>query len=486
MTQPRGRSRRTTAGFLLAAGLLISACGGESGTASPGTFIPASAAITGGTATPRPSTSASVNPVPSVTPGGASPTIRQLPSSGPSVGTPGPTSATAAPSTGTDPCEGRHASPGGPASPSAAPGGPSAGVPPSLGLQPVASGFSAPVGVVAPPDGSGRLFVVEQTGSILVIDGDSVLGTPFLDLSGRISSGGERGLLGLAFHPDYACNGRLFVDYTDRNGSTVVAEYRVSPDPNVADPTAVATLLNVDQPYANHNGGDIHFGPDGLLYVALGDGGNGGDPLGNGQRPSTLLGTLLRIDVDHPAGDHAYGTPADNCRGCPADARPEVFAYGLRNPWRFSFDRATRDLWIGDVGQARYEEIDHVPAGAGSGDNFGWNRMEGFHCYPGGTSCDRSGLTLPVAEYNHSIGDCAVIGGYVYRGNEQPALTGWYLFSDNCSGRIRAIPATATTNVTPTVALETGRQITSFGEDALGELYVTDAGRGEVLRIVVP
>jgi glucose/arabinose dehydrogenase len=361
------------------------------------------------------------------------------------------------------------------------------GSPPAIALRPIASGFSSPLDIVEPPDGSGRLFVVEQGGTIRIIKGGKVLATPFLDLTARITSGGERGLLGLAFHPAYACNGRFYVNYTDTNGDTVVAEYAVStanPDRAAVDP--VATLLHIDQPFANHNGGDLVFGPDGFLYVGMGDGGSAGDPMGNGQRLDTLLAKLLRIDVDHPASGKPYGIPDGNCAGCAAGALPEIDAYGLRNPWRFSFDRATDDLWIGDVGQGRYEEVDHVPLSVTSGVNFGWNRLEGRHCYPTGNACDRTGVTLPAAEYDHASGDCSITGGFVYRGTKVAGLTGWYLFSDYCSGVIRAVPtgASAADPAEPVVLLDTGRSIVSFGEAADGELYVADIGSGEILEIV--
>ncbi len=325
---------------------------------------------------------------------------------------------------------------------------------------------------------------MEQAGRIRILDrSGTLLEAPFLDIAHAVNSGDERGLLGLAFHPDFACNGRFFVDYTDLNGDTVVAEYRASgTDPDRARPEPVAQLLHMTQPYPNHKGGNLVVGPDGYLYVGMGDGGSANDPQGNGQRPDTLLGKLLRIDVDHAAVGTAYGIPAGNCAGCPAGFLPEIFAYGLRNPWRFSFDRATGDLWIGDVGQDRYEEVDHVSSASSSGANFGWSRMEAGHCLSG-KSCDQVGLTLPVAEYPHAGDDCSITGGYVYRGAAAPVLTGWYLFADYCSGRIRALSAAG--DSPPVVVLEGGGNIAAFGEDEAGELYVADPGRGIVSQIVV-
>ena len=338
-----------------------------------------------------------------------------------------------------------------------------------------------PLSIDAPRDGSGRLFVVDQGGRIWVVHDGKRADTPFLDIASRISSGGERGLLGLALHPGFPSDPRFYLDYTNPAGNTVVSEWRLSAaNPAVADPASERVLLTVDQPFPNHNGGAVVFGPDGRLYISLGDGGSGGDPQGNGQRLNTLLAKLLRIDVDPSAG-RPYGIPADNPFRGTSGAKAEIFVTGLRNPWRISFDRTTGDLWIGDVGQAAWEEIDVVRAGGHGGQNFGWNRMEGFHCYAA-SDCDQTGLTPPVTEYGHDLG-CAVTGGHVYRGAAFPRLAGAYLFSDSCSGRIWAIPADATKIATPVVVGETGRSISAFGEDEAGELYATDLG-GRLLRIV--
>jgi glucose/arabinose dehydrogenase len=340
-----------------------------------------------------------------------------------------------------------------------------------------------PLAAVAPGDGTPRLFVVDQGGSIWIVATGKRQETAFLDISSKVSKGGEQGLLGLAFHPDYPRNPRFYTDYTDTNGNTVVSEWRVSAsDPNQADSKSEHVLLTVEQPFPNHNGGDVVFGPDGYLYITLGDGGSAGDPQGNGQRLDTLLAKILRIDVDHPSTGRRYGIPGDNPFVRRAGARPEIYVTGLRNPWRISFDRATRDLWIGDVEQNAFEEIDVVRAGSGGGQNFGWNKLEGFHCYPSGDSCSTDGLTPPVTEYPHPQG-CSVTGGVVYRGTAYPALAGAYLFSDYCSGTIWAVDAAANDTRNPVVVGESHKAISSFGEDEGGEVYATDLG-GELLRIV--
>jgi glucose/arabinose dehydrogenase len=325
--------------------------------------------------------------------------------------------------------------------------------------------------------------VVEQTGRIKIVTAKGrVSPDAFLDVSDRIVAGGEQGLLGLAFDPGFADNGRFYVNYTNGDGNTVVARYRVSDDPDRADPGTAEVILTVDQPYGNHNGGHLAFGPDGYLYVGLGDGGSGGDPHGHGQNTETLLGAILRLDV---SGSSGYTIPNDNPfaggggggNGGSGGA-PEIWAYGLRNPWRFSFDRTTGDLWIGDVGQEELEEIDRAPAGTG-GLNFGWNVMEGDACY--GSSCDRDGLEMPVTQYSHDSG-CSVTGGHVYRGEDHPILTGGYLFADYCSGLLWVIEAKGHKGE-PKLALETGRSVSSFGESEDGELFLVDIGAGELLQV---
>ncbi len=350
-----------------------------------------------------------------------------------------------------------------------------------VALQEVASGLAFPVYLTAPP-GDPRLFVLEKGGAIRVIKDGTLLPLPFLDLTGKVSTGSEQGLLGLAFEPAYATTGRFVVHYTDLAGDTRVSSFHVSADPDRADPTTEAVLLTADQPFANHNGGQIAFGPDGLFYLGLGDGGSEGDPTGTGQGLSDLLGSILRISLTGAGG---YTIPPDNPFAGVSGARGEVWSYGLRNPWRFSFDRLTGDLYIGDVGQSRLEEIDVAKAadGGGRGINFGWNLMEGTSCYVA-ASCDTTGLALPMVEYDHGQG-CSVTGGYVYRGSAIPALQGQYFYADYCSGFVRSVRVTggAATDQADWPTLRPGGAVPSFGEDAAGELYVLSAD-GRVLKIV--
>jgi len=328
----------------------------------------------------------------------------------------------------------------------------------------IASGLDAPLFVTTPP-GDPRLFVVEQPGRIRVIRGGHVLARPFLDLTARVAYGGERGLLGLAFHPAYARNGWFFVDYTDVNGDTRVERYHVGTDPDVADPASGALVLQVAQPFANHNGGMLAFGPDGGLFVGMGDGGSGGDPHGNGQNDHTLLAKMLRLDVN----------------GALPCANPGIWAKGLRNPWRFAFDRGSPLLYIADVGQNSWEEIDVVDARR-SGYNFGWNLREGLHAYRSGRG-PAPELTDPVLDYSHADG-CSVTGGYCYRGRALAGLQGTYFFSDYCRGWLRSF-RWEKGRVTELRQWSVGRlgNVTSFGEDAEGELYVT-TGQGSVLELV--
>jgi glucose/arabinose dehydrogenase len=342
----------------------------------------------------------------------------------------------------------------------------------AVSLTPVASDLGDALDVVSPPNDP-RQFIVQQSGKILILEDGRVLPRPFLNVSGKIVSGGEQGLLGLAFHPDYARNGRFFIDYTNRSGDTRVVEYRVSSKPDRANPGSARTLLAIDQPFANHNGGDLVFGPDGMLYVGMGDGGSGGDPFRNGQNPRSLLGKLLRIDVDGRSGGKPYRIPAGNPYAKNGRGAPEVYAIGLRNPWRFSFDRRTGDLWIADVGQNEYEEVDFRRAGTGAGANFGWNRFEGNHQFSD-TPLTGGRSVKPVAEYSHSFGN-SVTGGYVYRGSVVPALRGRYVYADYGSGRVWSMRAGPRPGPASEITGSLGVQlsgVTSFGEDAKGELYV--------------
>jgi glucose/arabinose dehydrogenase len=347
----------------------------------------------------------------------------------------------------------------------------------SIALKLVSDQVENPVYVTHAGDDSDRLFVVEKRGRIVILRGGALAAAPFLDISDRVgSSGSEQGLLSVAFHPQFNQNGRLFVDYTDRNGDTVISRFQANGDS--ADPASETVLLKIDQPYPNHNGGLVLFGPDGYLYIGMGDGGSAGDPQGNGQDRQALLGKLLRIDVD--AGD-PYAIPADNPWPKGGDARPEVWAYGLRNPWRFSFDRANGDLYIADVGQGEYEEIDVQRAGDQAGQNYGWNVAEGQHCFRS-QSCDTSGMVVPIAEYDHSQG-CSITGGYVYRGAAFPSLQGLYFYGDYCSGRIWALSETSPGSWEQRELLQDNLNISSFGEDQAGELYLTDLS-GKLYQVI--
>jgi glucose/arabinose dehydrogenase len=329
--------------------------------------------------------------------------------------------------------------------------------------QPLVAGFQRPVDLQS--DGSGRLFVIEKVGRIRIIQDAQLLQASFLDITDRVgSSGNEQGLLGLAFHPQYAQNGRFFVNYTDNNGNDVIARFNVSSDPNLADPTSETNLINVSDPFPNHNGGVLTFGPDGYLYAGLGDGGSGGDPFGNAQNTGVLLGKILRLDVDSA---EPYAVPTDNPFG------NEVWAYGLRNPWRISFDRLTGDLYIGDVGQNAWEEIDFLEAGSPGGANFGWNYLEGTHDYKGNAP---EGVIDPVAEYGHPEGGCSVTGGYVYRAESMPEWNGIYLYGDYCTGLIWGLIRSGSTWQNQ-LLFDMDVTITSFGQDESGEIYlVSDNG----------
>ena len=334
----------------------------------------------------------------------------------------------------------------------------------------IVSGLASPLGVVSASDGSGRLFIVERGGRIRIWDGGQLRNTDFLNVGTLISCCGERGLLGLAFHPDYPDNGLFFINYTEAgSGDTIVERYSVSEDPNVANSSGVV-ILRIGQPEANHNGGDMHFGPDGYLYIATGDGGGSGDPANRAQNLGDLLGKILRIDVN----SGTYAVPASNPFTGVAGARGEIWAYGLRNPWRFSFDRATGDLFIGDVGQGAREEINYQAASSPGGQNYGWRRMEGTLCYNPSTNCNDGSLTLPILDYGRSLG-FSVTGGYRYRGSRNPRLQGLYIFGDFGSGRIWA--ARQSTNTWQWgESFDSSLQIASFGEGENGELYIAHLG----------
>ena len=360
-------------------------------------------------------------------------------------------------------------------------GGDGGGAPPAplaLTLQSVVSGLASPTHLTA-PEGDPRQFIVERAGRIRIVQGGVLLPAPFLDITARTTTDGERGLLSMAFHPQFAANGYFFVYYTDTNGDIAIERFSVQQaNPNAADPLSGVRVLSIPHPtFSNHNGGLLGFGPDGFLYIGTGDGGGGGDPNGNAQNQNSLLGKLLRIDVD--SGGQPYAVPSSNPFAGQAGKRGEIWAYGLRNPWRFAFD--TGLLYIADVGQDRREEVDVAAIGLG-GLNYGWNVMEGTLCYPG-DPCDKQGLTQPLLEYDHANG-CSVIGGHVYRGSAIPELQGSYLYSDLCAGWLKSFvyrngaAAEQTDWAVPDVA-----PIHSLGEDAQKELYLL-SGNGSVYRIV--
>jgi glucose/arabinose dehydrogenase len=384
-----------------------------------------------------------------------------------------------------------------PVSPSAPPAAsssptlaPIADDPPPLALQAVVDGLAAPIGLASGPPG--WLLVQEQNGRVIAVDLATGETSVTLDLTDRVVGGGERGLLGLALHPDWPDDGRAFVHYSDGNGDTVLSEFGSADpaaEPPTLDPASERVLLQVDQPFSNHNGGQLAFGPDGFLWFGLGDGGSGGDPQGNGQNRAALLGKVLRLDVDaEPSGERPYAIPDDNPFADGGDGAPEAYLVGLRNPWRFSFDRATDELWIADVGQNAFEEVNRIDPTNDAGANLGWNLMEATSCFAV-AGCSSEGLLLPAAEYGRELG-CSVTGGHVYRGAAIDGLTGWYLFSDYCSGLLFGIrsdlepPPAGTRAAGPRVLLETGANVSSFGEDADGELYLADYASGTIYRIV--
>jgi glucose/arabinose dehydrogenase len=356
--------------------------------------------------------------------------------------------------------------------------------PPAIYLEPVLAGFELPVFVTYAGEetsGTSRLFVVEKAGRILLVENKTVRPKPFLDIIDRVGSQrNEQGLLSAAFPPDFAATGLFYVNYTDRRGDTVVARYGLmGGDPSQADPGSEQIILQIEQPAANHNGGQIKFGPDRNLYIGTGDGGSAGDPWGNAQNPNELLGKILRIDV---TGIDIYQVPGDNPFLDQPDVRPEIWATGLRNPWRFSFDRATGDLFIADVGQNLFEEVDFQPAASPGGENYGWDTMEGSQCFEPASSCDSGGLVPPVAEYDHGQG-CSITGGYVYRGTRFPQMEGVYFFGDFCSGNIWGLRQVAPGEWEIALLLDTDMNISSFGEDVDGEIYVVSYSEGIIYHL---
>lgn len=351
--------------------------------------------------------------------------------------------------------------------------------PDSFDWQAVASGFSQPVDLADPNDGSGRLLIVEQGGVIRIIENGAVSGEPFLDLTDRVgSNGSEQGLLGMALDPEYANNGIFYLNYTDLDGDTVVSRFQRVAEGVLGDPGSEQKLFTVDQPFANHNGGDLEFGPDGMLYIGLGDGGSAGDPRGNAQNANQVLGKMLRIDV---RGKDSYTIPADNPYASGGGSQ-EVWALGLRNPWRYSFDRVTGDFYIADVGQNQYEEVDFLPAGSAGGANFGWDFREGQHEYEGSVP---GGLDLidPIFEYDHGQG-CSITGGYVYRGSQLPEFYGIYLVADYCTGYIWGLLRDSGGGWLSQLLWDVDGTVSSFGQDSSGELYRLDHSGGTVYQLV--
>ncbi len=334
----------------------------------------------------------------------------------------------------------------------------------------VISNLNRPVGLTSAGDSSGRLFIIEQRGRVLIFDGEDLLDTPFLDIQGRVgSNGSEQGLLGLAFHPDFESNGFFFVNYTDNNGNTVVSRFAISSNPDRGDENSESKVLSVVQPFKNHNGGQISFGPRGYLWIASGDGGGSGDPQENAQKLDNLLGKLLRVDVNQ----QPYAVPAENPFG------NEIWAYGLRNPWRFTFDPANGDLYIADVGQNQWEEINYLAADAPAGANFSWDYLEGSHPYEGSPPVELE-LTDPIWEYDHSLG-CSVSGGAVYRGS-LPEWQGIYLYSDFCSGLVWGLLQTPGGEWQNQLLFRAGGRIAAIDQDEAGEVYLVDV-EGSILKL---
>jgi glucose/arabinose dehydrogenase len=358
---------------------------------------------------------------------------------------------------------------------------------PQIALALRVSGLTKPTFVTSARDGTGRLFILEQTGRIKVYKDGVVRTTPFLSLAGVVGTAFEQGMLGLAFHPSFKTNRRLYVAFNDMANNTIIREYKTYVDkPNQVNKATARTILTIAKPYNNHNGGMLAFGTDGYLYISTGDGGGIGDSGNRAQSTSTLLGKMLRIDVNGTTSTKQYRIPSTNPY-VGVDGLDEIWQLGLRNPWRWSFDRANGNMWIGDVGQQYWEEVDRAvktSTGAGRGINWGWRQLEGTHCYKPATGCITTGKTMPLLEYEHLEGRCSVIGGYVYRGVNIPSLVGQYVFGDFCTGEIWSVPSGATAPATMTLLKNTSLTISSFGENASGELYVLDRGGGKMYAIV--
>jgi glucose/arabinose dehydrogenase len=357
----------------------------------------------------------------------------------------------------------------------------------SLTLEEFASGLDQPIGMAVPGDGSGRIFILEKAGRIRIIENGQVLERPFLDISDQVGSEEpERGLLGLAFHPNYAENHAFYVNYTNLDGNTVISRFHVrNDDPTLAVPESETRILSLEQPAANHNGGHLLFGPDGYLYIGMGDGGASGDRFGNAQNTQTLLGAMLRIAPSTGGGaanEPPYGIPEDNPFVEVPGVLSELWAIGLRNPWRYSFDAQTGELYIADVGQNQYEEINVQPADSPGGENYGWPILEGFQCYES-ENCSTEGLTPPIAEYSHEGGNCSVTGGYVYRGQQYPAMEGVYFYADYCSGNIWGLRRTEEGVETRLLIEQSGALVSSFGQDEDLELYLLDMQGGTVYHL---
>jgi glucose/arabinose dehydrogenase len=460
--------------LMMALVLLFSGCSGEE-TEPTRLYLP--------TDTPLPATSTPTSP-PTAVEATSVPTAGEAlvpttkPSSEPEPTTtsvpPSPTVATATP-------ESQAAE----LTPTIPPPTPTQSFPPNVALEAAFTGFDNPLYLTYASESAAwnaRIFIVEKVGRIMMVETGGAQPLTFLDIQDRVgSSGSEQGLLSVAFPPDFEDSGAFYLNYTDRSGNTVVARYRLSSqDPPRGDPNSEKKMLQITQPAGNHNGGLLKFGPDGQLYIGMGDGGRAGDPWGNAQNPEVLLGKLLRLDV---AGADTYRIPSDNPFLEFSDVRSEIWALGLRNPWRFSFDRETGDLYIADVGQNTYEEVDFQPAGSRGGENYGWDVMEGNHCFEPQSGCDTSGLVLPVAEYDHRFG-CSITGGYVYRGSSFPQLVGTYFYGDYCSGRLWGLRRDGSGEWQSAELLETGLSISSFGEDAAGEVYVLGFRDGTIYRLV--